>query len=80
MSVIVMPPVEIAVINVRKPVVVQPVVALPPVILNATIGHAGLWTGEGPPPPDGIAGAQPGDEYLDTVTGDVYVLDVSGAP
>lgn len=35
---------------------------------------AGLWTGEGPPP-DTIPGAAVGDEYLDTITGDLYRLE-----
>lgn len=34
---------------------------------------AGLWTGEGPPP-ENIAGAEVGDEYLDLTTGDLYEL------
>ena len=39
-----------------------------------SLERAGLWTGEGPPP-DYIPGASPGDEYIDTLTGDLYRLD-----
>lgn len=35
---------------------------------------AGLWTGEGPPV-ETIPGAAVGDEYLDTITGDIYRLE-----
>lgn len=34
---------------------------------------AGLWTGEGPPAAD-LPGAEPGDEYLDVLTGVIYRL------
>lgn len=39
----------------------------------SVIAAVGLWTGEGPPP-DPLPGAQPGDEYIDTLTGVVYQL------
>ena len=34
---------------------------------------AGLWVGEGPPPAS-IPGSQPGDQYFDSLTGDLYQL------
>lgn len=44
-----------------------------PITLNASLGRAGLWTGEGPP--GTIVGAAVGDDYLDTLTGNLYRLD-----
>lgn len=55
------------------PVIIKPVVALAPVTLNSTLGQAGLWTGAGVPTT--IVGATVGDEYLDTLTGNLYRLD-----
>jgi hypothetical protein len=37
-----------------------------------TLNDEGIWTGQGPPPTDGWPGVQPGDEYVDRVTGIVY--------
>lgn len=73
MSVAALEPVVLRDALVLAPVVLTEVHALPPVTLNATLGQAGLWTGEGPP--GTIVGATVGDEYLDTLTGNLYRLD-----
>lgn len=60
-----------------------------PVIVEGSVGPRGpqgpsgsmtfegtaWWTGEGPP--GTIVGSKPGDEYIDTLTGTVYKLEVS---
>jgi hypothetical protein len=69
--VIVLPPVVVAGPTVLDPTVPSVQVGAP-VTINATLGHAGLWTGEGPP--STVVGAVAGDEYLDVLTGDLYRL------
>ena len=39
-----------------------------------TSPQPGLWTGNGPPP-SVLFGAEPGDEYIDLVSGTIYRLD-----
>jgi len=55
------------------PVVLRGVHALAPVVLNLSLGRAGMWSGEGVP--GTIVGASVGDEYLDTLTGNIFRLD-----
>lgn len=59
-----------------------------PIIVEGSVGPRGpqgpsgsmtfegtaWWTGEGPP--GTIVGSKPGDEYIDTLTGNVYKLEV----
>ena len=41
---------------------------------NPYRGEAGLFTGHGPPDPEDLPGAVPGDEYIDLDTGVIYRL------
>lgn len=41
---------------------------------SMTFEGTAWWTGEGPP--GTIVGSKPGDEYIDTLTGTVYKLEV----
>lgn len=65
--------------NVGKPVTVSTVVTMKPVPVGISVPGSGtiitkasVWTGEGPP--HLVAGAQVGDEYLDTLTSILYEL------
>lgn len=50
----------------------------PPPDTGQPVYEAGVWTGYGPPPPPGGAFTpEPGDEYVDLVTGLIYVQEVS---
>lgn len=42
---------------------------------SMTFEGTAWWTGEGPP--GTIVGSKPGDEYIDTLTGTVYKLEVN---
>lgn len=61
---------------VGSPVTVRTVVTMDPVVIGvtgATVSQSSLWTGEGEP--HLVMGASVGDEYLDTLTGNIYRLD-----
>lgn len=40
-------------------------------------GETPMWRGQGPPDPRLLPDAQPGDEYFDMTTGDIYTLTAS---
>lgn len=45
----------------------------PPGVLKQVL--VGVWAGEGPPPPQPPTGISVGDQYIDTLTGNLYRLD-----
>jgi hypothetical protein len=54
-----------------------PVAQVPPIVPPPDpepTGDVDFFQGEGPPP-ENIAGAGPGDTYLDTISGDIYELE-----
>jgi hypothetical protein len=69
---------------IRPPVKINPVVVNSPVSLTdpdpvagAIVYDRSLWfEGEGAPPSPDTIGAKDGDCYLDTLTGNVYRLEV----
>lgn len=58
---------------VGSPVALAEVETRSPVVWNAALGQAGMWTGHGPPV--AVVGSKVGDEYLDLDTGDIYTLN-----
>lgn len=72
------PVVDIVVDDVPQPVVVEGSVGpRGPQGPSGSMTFEGTawWTGEGPP--GTIVGSKPGDEYIDTLTGTVYKLEVN---
>ncbi len=67
------PPVAVTPVQAAPPVNVDTVHVGAPITLNATLGRAGLWTGQGPP--GTIIGAAVGDEYLNDLNGDLFRLE-----
>lgn len=72
--VVVGPPVELADLVVADDVEIQPIYLGPVASLPVVqINNVAVWTGVGPPPPV-IPGAAPGDMYLNSTNGDLYIL------
>lgn len=62
-------------ITIKAPTENSPVLeVLAPVAVARSTGRATLWIGEGPP--GTIIGSVVGDEYLDTVSGTLYQMEV----